>query len=309
MSRRVGGALQRSTFWAALRSGGVPGCEGRRPECHSAMRPCRGRPTAMTFSFAQSFRCRHASQRASMPGNLSRPTGPPCLGQAVLRRGASLLVAWASAGGVLQAFHGKPGIRGRASGSEGGPISHASPALGSPTRRRWVCLGAVAGSPGRPWRACWPWGFSPHDEGALGRWRGRGMAWRSIAKAVVSAQEIEGGMFIVNQGGILRGGVAKRMRANQGELRASNRGQDTRPEHAGHGHELGHEPARKPPSGRPPGGTKTSQKCPLPGASGTMRLPKNQAKPGPPVAQLALHAAPICPINRQISPEKARKTI
>ena len=180
-------------------------------------------------------------------------------------------------------------------------------------RRRWVCLGAVAGSPGRPWRACWPWGFSPHDEGALGRWRGRGMAWRSIAKAVVSAQEIEGGMFIVNQGGILRGGVAKRMRpnlrANQGELRASNRGQDTRPEHAGQGHELGHEPARKPPSGRPPGGTKTSQKCHLPGASGTMRLPKNQAKPGPPVAQLALHAAPICPINRQISPEKARKTI
>ena len=165
----------------------------------------------------------------------------------------------------------------------------------------------------RPWRACWPWGFSPHDEGALGRWRGRGMAWRSIAKAVVSAQEIEGGMFIVNQGGILRGGWAKRMspnlRANQGELRATNRGQDTRPEHAGHGHEPGHEPARKPPSGRPPGGTETSQKHPLPGASGTMRLPKNQAKPGPPVAQLALHAAPICPINRQISPEKARKTI
>ena len=147
MSRRVGGALQRSTFWAALRSGGVPGCEGRRPECHSAMRPCRGRPTAMTFSFARAFWCRHASQRASMPGNLSRPTGPPCLGQAVLRRGASLLVAWASAGGVLQAFHGKPGSLGRASGSEGWPISHASPALGSPTRRRRVCLGVVAGSP------------------------------------------------------------------------------------------------------------------------------------------------------------------
>ncbi len=52
----------------------------------------------------------------------------------------------------MQAFHGKPGIRGRASGSEGGPISHASPALGSPSaavglfgRGRGVTRQALAG--------------------------------------------------------------------------------------------------------------------------------------------------------------------
>jgi hypothetical protein len=87
-----------------------------------------------------------------MTGNLSRPTGPPRLGQAVLFRRASLLVAWASAGGVLQAFHGKPGSQGRASGSEGWAISHAGPALGSPTRRRWARLGGGSGASKRVWR-------------------------------------------------------------------------------------------------------------------------------------------------------------
>jgi hypothetical protein len=130
VSRRVGGALQRSTFWAALRSGGVPGCEGRRPECPSSMRPCSGWPTAMTFSFAQSFQCCRASQRASMQGNRSRPTVLPCLGQAVLRRGASLLVAWASAGGCLASIPWEAGQSGASERQRGRAHQSCEPGVG-----------------------------------------------------------------------------------------------------------------------------------------------------------------------------------
>lgn len=93
-------------------------------------------------------------------------------------RWASLLVDWASAGGCLAST---PWEAGQSGASEQQRVMVHQPckrpALGSPTRRRRVCLGAGFGAPERACGVFLPCRDPPRVGGAIEPWRGHGKPW------------------------------------------------------------------------------------------------------------------------------------